>query len=61
MTIIAANTEFPSFYAQCAYNDGICDARDGTDSSASFMRHGEPEPVGMSWYRKGLREGGAVK
>lgn len=45
---------FPSFYAECAYRDGQRDAREGhSNSRASFMRHGQPEPVGMAWYIKG--------
>lgn len=46
-------TNFPTFYAECAYLDGFRDARDGTNSAGCFMRHGEPEPVGMSWYQRG--------
>jgi hypothetical protein len=46
---------FPSFYAECAYRDGARDAKMGTRiSAASFMHHGDPEPVGMAWYEKGI-------
>ena len=45
---------FPSFYAECAYNDGKRDAAAGhCNSVGSFMRHGEPEPIGMHWYNIG--------
>jgi len=45
---------FPSFYAECAYNDGKRDATAGHyNSVGSFMRHGEPEPVGVHWYSLG--------
>ena len=45
---------FPSFYAECAYRDGQRDAAAGHDRSrAAYMRHGDPEPVGMAWYLKG--------
>jgi hypothetical protein len=44
---------FPTFYAECAFNDGFRDARDGTNSTASYMRHGDPEPIGMEWYQRG--------
>lgn len=46
--------KFPSFYAECAFADGQMDARTGSDSTAAFRRHGELEPVGMEWYRKGF-------
>ena len=45
---------FPTFYAECAYLDGQRDAARGTDSTASYMRHGQPEPIGMAWYRRGF-------
>lgn len=45
---------FPSFYAECAYNDGKRDAAAGhCNGVGSFMRHGEVEPVGMHWYNLG--------
>lgn len=45
---------FPSFYAECAFRDGQRDAAAGhSNSRASYMRHGDPEPVGMHWYLKG--------
>ncbi len=45
---------FPSFYAECAYYDGARDAAEGHENSrASFMSHGEPEPLGMGWYERG--------
>lgn len=45
---------FPSFYAECAYNDGKRDAANGHDNSRrSFLRHGDVEPVGMHWYELG--------
>ena len=38
---------FPSFYAECAYNDGKRDAAAGhCNSVGAFMRHGEVEPGG---------------
>ena len=47
---------FPSFYAECAYNDGRRDAAAGhCNSVGSFMRHGEVEPVGMHWYLEGRK------
>lgn len=46
---------FPSFYAECAYLDGARDATGSTDSRESYMRHGQPEPVGMRWYQAGAR------
>ena len=49
------NLKFPTFYAECAYRDGARDAKSGTrESAASYMRHGEPEPIGMGWYDRGL-------
>lgn len=46
--------EFPSFYAECAFNDGKRDAAAGhSDSRQSYMRHGDPEPIGMRWYERG--------
>jgi hypothetical protein len=39
---------FPSFYSECAYLDG---AR-GLPAD-SYTPHGEPEPIGMRWYRAG--------
>lgn len=54
MTDAAIKPAFPSFYAECAFNDGAHDARQGHDKSrASFLRHGEIEPVGMKWYQAG--------
>lgn len=51
--------QFPSFYAECAYNDGKRDAAAGhCNSVGSFMRHGDPEPVGMHWYLKGWAKTG---
>jgi hypothetical protein len=45
---------FPSFYTECAYRDGVRDQRNGSVASvASYMRHGEPEPLGMDWYQRG--------
>lgn len=45
---------FPSFYAECAFLDGQRDAAAGhSNSRASYMRHGEPEPIGMAWYERG--------
>ena len=45
---------FPSFYAECAYRDGVRSVRDHKlDAIASYMRHGEPEPVGMDWFKRG--------
>lgn len=47
-------TTFPSFYAECAYRDGVRDAAAGTEASLqAFMRHGAPEPIGMGWYQRG--------
>ena len=47
---------FPSFYAECAYNDGFSAAATGDYSSASsYMRHGEPEPIGMEWFNIGVK------
>lgn len=45
---------FPSFYAECAWTDGYCDARDGTNSFSAYVRHGQEEPVGGHWYREGF-------
>ena len=47
-------TDFPTFYAECAWLDGRRDAERGTDSTASYRRHGSPEPIGMEWYAKGF-------
>jgi len=48
--------QFPSFYAECAYNDGKRDVAAGhSDSRQSFIRHGEVEPVGMAWYEAGRK------
>lgn len=48
---------FPSFYCECAFLDGQRDAAAGHDKSrASFMRHGQPEPLGMHWYNLGRAE-----
>ena len=51
---------FPNFYAECAYYDGARDARAGhSDSRHSYMRWGDPEPLGMAWYNRGrLASGG---
>jgi len=47
---------FPSFYAECAYNDGKRDAAAGhSNSRSAFMRHGDPEPIGMHWYLEGRK------
>jgi hypothetical protein len=49
---------FPSFYAECAYLDGLRDAMAGhSNSRASYLRHGAPEPVGMGWYLAGRKAG----
>lgn len=48
-------TSFPDFYAECAWLDGHRDAERGTDSTASYMRLGKPEPYGMSWYALGRK------
>lgn len=54
MTTKIDSLKFPSFYAECAYRDGVKDERAGTlESAASYMRHGEAEPVGMDWYARG--------
>ena len=54
MTPKIETLKFPSFYAECAYRDGVSDERGGTMASvASYMRHGEAEPVGMDWYNRG--------
>lgn len=45
---------FPDFYAECAWLDGHRDAERGTDSTASYHRHGQPVTVGMDWYAKGF-------
>ena len=47
---------FPSFYAECAYTDGKRDAAAGhSNSRSAFMRHGDPEPIGMHWYLEGRK------
>lgn len=47
---------FPSFYAESAYYTGAADAAQGhADSAACYIKHGEPEPTGMRWYRAGLK------
>lgn len=47
---------FPSFYAECAYNDGYNAAITGNYAGiASYMRHGEPEPIGMEWFNIGVQ------
>jgi hypothetical protein len=47
---------FPSFYAECAYNDGKRDAAAGHDNSrTAFLRHGKIEPLGMQWYLAGRK------
>lgn len=54
MSVTIDRLQFPSFYAECAYRDGVRDERAGTlESAASYMRHGESEPVGMDWYTRG--------
>lgn len=54
MPVAIDSLKFPSFYAECAYRDGMRDERAGTiESVASYMRHGEAEPVGMDWYTRG--------
>jgi hypothetical protein len=51
---------FPTFYAEVAYRDGQRDAAAGhSDSRASYLRHGDPEPVGMAWYLKGRSDAAA--
>lgn len=53
--------QFPDFYAECAYNTGQQDARDGhTNGAASYVKFGEVEPIGMGWYRKGYDEAKAA-
>lgn len=48
--------EFPSFYAECAFNDGFHDGMNNTSESfKSYVKHGEVETVGANWYHKGLR------
>lgn len=50
------NLTFPSFYAECAYKDGVRDQNNGDcNSVASYMRHGEFEPIGYGWYLKGRK------
>lgn len=50
---------FPSFYAECAYRDGVRSVRDSQpELAASYMRHGSTaaillEPVGMDWFKRG--------
>lgn len=46
-------TDYPDFYCECAWLDGHRDAERGTDSTASYRRHGVDEPMGMGWYRRG--------
>ena len=54
--IAHADMTFPSFYAECAYRDGQRDAAAGhSNSRASYMRHGDPEPIGMHWYLEGRK------
>jgi hypothetical protein len=54
MTI--SQLSFPSFYAECAYRDGARAVRDGNFSGvASYMRHGQAEPVGMDWFNRGAQ------
>lgn len=51
-----SDLKFPGFYEECAYRDGAADAADAFPSRiASFLRRGEPEPVGMEWYQKGFQ------
>ncbi len=46
---------FPSFYEESAYYTGAQDADQGSrDGAACYYRHGEVEPIGMSWYQRGL-------
>lgn len=53
---------FPSFYAECAYRDGQRDAASGhSNSRASYMRHGHPEPIGTHWYRLGRADAAAYR
>ena len=48
--------EFPCFYAECAYHDGMRDQREGhCNSVPSYMRHGEFEPIGYGWYLRGRK------
>jgi hypothetical protein len=45
---------FPSFYAECAYRDGVRSVRDHQpEIAASYMRHGDVEPLGMDWFKRG--------
>lgn len=47
---------FPSFYAECAYRDGVRSIREGKpEYVACYMRHGEAEPIGMPWFIKGMQ------
>lgn len=47
---------FPSFYAECAYRDGERAIREGKpDMIASYMNHGDPEPLGVAWFTKGVQ------
>jgi len=36
---------FPDFYCECAYNDGRCDARDGTNSRACYNFGDRPDAL----------------
>ena len=52
MTI--SQLSFPSLYAETAYRDGARAARDSNFAGvASYMRDGEPDPVGMEWFSNG--------
>lgn len=55
-TIDKSGIKFPSFYAECAYRDGARGQYYGDHSGvSSYLRHGEPEPIGMEWYNKGAQ------
>lgn len=45
---------FPSFYAECAYRDGVRAQVSGDhEAITAYYRHGEPEPIGTDWYNRG--------
>ena len=47
---------FPSFYAECAYRDGVRAVGDGKpEYAAGYLRHGDVEPIGMAWFTKGFQ------
>jgi hypothetical protein len=46
--------KFPSFYAECAYLDGVRDHQDNTSIRfASYVKFGQVIAAGADWYARG--------